>query len=89
MSVRRSARPKLREMPLIASDGYSWALIILCTILIALGGFASWAGVLLIMAGGIWGGVGACLLGLTLIISSLISVVEGKPEYVLLNLILP
>lgn len=90
MSARRqSARPKLNEIPLIASEGYSWALIILCIVLIALGVLALWAGILLIVSGGVWGGIFASLLGLVLMISSLVAVVEGKPEYVLLNLILP
>lgn len=86
---RRSARPKLNEIPLIASEGYSWALIILCILLIALGALALWAGILLIVSGGVWGGIGASLFGLALIVSSLIAVVEGKPEFILLNLILP
>lgn len=89
MAKRRPARPKLRDIPLVSSEGYSWALIIFCLILITLGGFASWAGVLLSISGDIWGGVGVCLIGLTLSVSGVISLVEGKPEYVLLNLLLP
>lgn len=89
MAARRPAHPKFHEIPFIATEGHSWALIIFCVILFALGAFAVWAGTLLIVSGGIWGGTAACLVGLTLATSSALSVIEGKPEYVLLNLMLP